>query len=93
MPTLRSDNVFKVLGSAADGVAQAQTGAYQLVESMEEPLADVNHPHQGQRSVTSRPRKPGQETISDFGRTGCLGSDLVTGSPTWKGTCQGLERQ
>ena len=47
MPTLRSDDVFKVLGSAADGVAQAQTGAYQLVESIEEPLADVDDPHQG----------------------------------------------
>jgi hypothetical protein len=55
MPTLRSDDVFKVLGSAADGVAQAQTGAYQLVESIEEPLGDVNDPHQGRRSVTSRP--------------------------------------
>ena len=93
MPTLRSDAVFKVMGSAADVVAPAQTGAYQLVESIEEPLADINDPHQGQRSVTSRPRKPGQETISDFGRTGCLGSDLVTGSATWMGTCQGLERQ
>lgn len=82
MPTLRSDEVFKVLGSAADVVAQAQTGAYQLVESIEEPPAKVNPPHQGQRSVTSRPRKPGQETIFDFGRTGCLGSDLVTGSAT-----------
>lgn len=93
MPTLRSDDVFKVLGSAADGVAQAQTGAYQLVESIEEPLADVNDPHQGRHSVASRPRMPGQETISDFGRTGCLGSELVTGSATRMGTCQGLELQ
>jgi hypothetical protein len=41
--------------AAADGVAQAQTGAYQLVDSIEEPLGDVNDPHQGRRSVTSRP--------------------------------------
>ena len=47
MPTLRSDDVFKVLGSAADGVVQAQAGAYQLVDSIEEPLGDVNDPHQG----------------------------------------------